>query len=586
MRPRAASVCLIALLAGGAPAAGGDEPPAAPPPPAFLDLARAAGLPTDEVRRAAAVDLDGDGRADLVFDAGKRVFLNRTEKGRLTFVEATKETGLRPETGRGADVLAWGDVDGDGDVDCFYGRYGDFAAETKKKNDDGLRSEIFLNDGKGRFTRRAGSGVGAHAETTATATFLDHDLDGVLDLYVGNWYVKYGEGLECHPSRLYHGVGDGTFVDVTEAAGMLGVEEPGRRDSRRPVYGVTATDWNDDGRPDLLVCAYGRQWNILWRNDGGGKFTDVAEATTFDGDADQSGVYPKEARDNPRLKDLVDEKPFRSNGNTFDAAVADFDADGDVDVFLAEITHWWAGPSSDKSALLVNRGKAAGFSFAREERGIVRTHEGARWNQGDLFAGWLDVGNDGRLDLFVASGDYPDEQRLRLWLQTPEHGFEEATERLGLRWTNCAQPTVADFDLDLRADLCLGTTNNRLPAEVAKTRSLAPALFAQTASAGGGHGLRLILQGLGKGHANRSAIGTRVTVRAGPVTAVREVTGCRGHAGHQDEFALTFGLGSAAGKASLTVRWPDAAGTLQTFEDVPLDRAYGLRQGDVLKPLP
>src|SRR5262245_36745735 len=121
MRPSAAAPWLLVLLAGGAPAARGDEPPPAPPPPpAFLDLARAAGLPTEEVKRAAAVDLDGDGRADLVFDAGKRVFLNRTEKGRLRFVETTKEAGLLPAVGRGADVLAWGDVDGDGDVDCFY----------------------------------------------------------------------------------------------------------------------------------------------------------------------------------------------------------------------------------------------------------------------------------------------------------------------------------------------------------------------------------------------------------------------------------------------------------------------------------
>lgn len=598
MKRRSVPLLLAAALCGSAaPAVRGDEPPPAPAPlpqlaPAFLDLARAAGLPEFEAKRAAAVDLDGDGKADLVFNSGARVFMNRTEQNRLTFVETTKEAGLAPATGpipapgRGAEVLTWGDVDGDGDIDCFYGRYCDFAAAAKSKNDDGLRSEIYLNDGTGRFTKKDGSGVGAHAETTATATFFDYDLDGVLDLYVGNWYIRYGEGLECFPSRLYHGVGDGTFVEVTEAAGMLGVEEPGRRDSRRPVYGVTATDWNGDGRPDLLVCAYGRQWNVLWRNEGGGKFTDVAEATTFDGDLDRSGVYPKEARENPRLKDLEDEKPFRSNGNTFDAAVADFDADGDMDVFLAEITHWWAGPSSDRSALLVNRGKDAGFAFAREERGIVRPHKDAHWNQGDLFAGWLDVGNDGLLDLFVASGDYPDEQRLRLYVQKPDHSFAEDAERLGLRWVNCAQPTVADFDLDGRADLCLGTTNVRLSPEVAKSRTLAPAVFLQTGTAGGGRGLRLLLEGAGKGHANRSAIGARVTARLGPVTAVREVMGCRGHAGHQDEFALTFGLGSAAGKASLEVRWPNAEGTVQRVGGVDVGRTYRLREGGTLVEVP
>lgn len=529
------------------------------------------------------MDLDGDGWTDLVFNSGERVFRNspREDGTGRRFVEVTDGAGLRPKEGRGATVLAWGDVDGDGDVDCFYGRYGDFAADSKKKNDDGLRSEVRLNDGKGRFTTKEGSGVGAHAETTSAATFVDFDADGLLDLFVGNWYVRYGEGLECFPSRLFRGNGDGTFTDVTEKAGMLGVEEPGRKDSRRPIYGVTHTDWDNDGDQDLLACAYGRQWNQLWRNNGDGTFTDVAEATTFDGDLERSGVYPAEARQHPRLKDLEDEKPFRSNGNTFDAAVADFDADGDVDVFLGEITHWWAGPSSDRSTLLVNLGKAAGFAFSREERGIVREHPTDRWNQGDIHAGWLDVGNDGLLDLFVASGDYPDEQRLRVFRQKADRTFADATKDVGIDWTNCAQPTVADFDRDGLPDLLLGNSNMRLAAEQTKDRVLRPALFRQT---DGGHWLRLTLVGRGKGGANRSALGARVFARAGDLRVVREVLGSRGHAGHTDEFAISMGFGEHATIDELDVRWPDRTGTVQRFFCVPADQDIRLVEGCGLVP--
>jgi enediyne biosynthesis protein E4 len=577
-----AAALLLGVLPRGASEA--EDAPAARPP-AFEEAAAAWGLPAFAAGRSVAVDLDGDGWPDLVCNSGERVFRNEATpdgKGRR-FVDVTDAAGLAPKEGRGASILAWGDVDGDGDVDCFYGRYSDFAAEAKKKNDDGLRSEIRLNDGKGRFTTKAGSGVGEHAETTSAATFFDADGDGVLDLYVGNWYVRYGEGLECFPSRLFRGKGGGTFEDVTEKAGMLGALEPGMRASRRPVYGVTHTDWDDDGDQDLLVCAYGRQWNVLWRNDGGLKFTDVGETTGFDGDADRSGVYPAKARENPRLKDLEDEKPFRSNGNTFDAAVADFDADGDVDVFLAEITHWWAGPSSDLSALLVSGGRAAGFAFAREARGIVRSHPTERWNQGDLYAGWLDVGNDGLLDLFVASGDYPDEQRLRLFRQRPDRTFEDATASSGIDWTNCAQPTVADFDRDGVADVLLGNSNTRLSPEQTKDRVLRPALFRQRA---GGRSLRLTLEGKGAGGANRSALGARVTVRAGDLRAVREVTGSRGHAGHHDEFALTFGLGPHAKIDELVVRWPDRAATVQRFTAVAADQRLHLRQGGILTPSP
>jgi hypothetical protein len=576
-------------------------PPPLPPAPAapslpvegwaqLVESGREVGLPDMEAGRCVAVDLDGDGDADLVVGAGKRVFRNDREGGKLHFTEVSAESGLAPADGkRGADVLAWGDVNGDGFVDCFYGRNRDSAPlgkDGKTREDDGLRSEIRLNDGHGHFTTKAGSGVGDENETTATATFVDVDRDGVLDLYVGNWYVKYGESLECFPSRLYLGRGDGTFRDVTYEAGMLGEAEPGHRNSRRPVYGITHADIDDDGDEDLLVEAYGRQWNVLWRNDGPGlggvpHFVDVAETTGFDGDDDRSGVYPAEARSNPRLKDLEDEKPFRSNGNTFDAAVGDFDDDGDLDVFTAEITHWWAGPSADLSSLLVNGGRASGFAFTREERGIVRPHEGAHWNQGDLFAGWWDVGNDGALDLFIASGDYPDAQKLRVYRQKPGHTFEDVSAALGIDWTNCGQPTLADFDRDGTADLCVPNSNTRLDAAAQKTRTLRLALYLQRAPKASW--IRLSLEGKGQGFANRSAIGARVRVTIGGRVLTREILGCRGHAGHHDEFALTIGLGAADVADSIEVRWPDRASTTQRFEKVDGRRAYRLVQGGTLE---
>ena len=337
-------------------------------PPLFEDVTQAVGLRGVEAVRVAFADLNGDGYADALIGR-TNVFLN--ERGRR-FVRFEGGRALAPEGVRGPNVVQLGDVNNDGRLDAYVGRYTELAKEGYE--DDGLRSEIWLGDGRGGFARKDHSGVETPAETTIAACFVDYDRDGHLDLFIGNSYVVYGQGYEAFPDRLFRGRGDGTFEGVTERAGLLGVAETGQRDSRRPTYGVTHADWNNDGYQDLLVASYGRQWNRLWRNNGDGTFTDVAVETTFDGDADRNGFYPAAI-------ERAAERPFRANGNTFDVAVADFDNDGDVDCFLAEITHWWAGSSSDLSMLLVNQGAGGAFAFRRSPARIERPHTAERWNQ-------------------------------------------------------------------------------------------------------------------------------------------------------------------------------------------------------------
>ena len=99
----------------------------------------------------------------------------------------------------------------------------------------------------------------------------------------------------------------------------------------------------------------------------------------FDGDRDRAGRYPlwlKRYWKERYGQERQDEKAFRAKGNTFHCAIADYDNDGDTDCILAEITHEWAGPSSDRTALLVNdNGKF-------ERRPFLRPHTTVgRWNQ-------------------------------------------------------------------------------------------------------------------------------------------------------------------------------------------------------------
>jgi hypothetical protein len=539
----------------------------------FEDFSARVGIPPGPAPTVCFADLNNDGWPDVVANR-TQIFLS--DKGRKLVRHPASDT-LQPKGPRDAQAVQLGDVNNDGNLDLFLCFMTDLS--NKDFKDDGRRNELWLGDGKGGFKKAAKPGWGDEATLSATACFLDFDRDGTLDLYVGNWYARPWQTEEAQVSRLYRGRGDGTFEDVTEKAGMLGVAEAGKRESRKPVFGATSTDWNNDGWPDLLVCVYGRQWNQLWKNNGDGTFTEVGEQTTFDGDEDESGTYTDQVRELYRKKGqrIDDDPPYRANGNTFDCAVADFDCDGDMDCFLGEIAHWWAGPSSDRSMLLVNEGERGGYAFKRDATrlGDLRPVPDVNWNEGDLHVGWLDVDNDGWQDLLVASSDYPDEQIVKLYHQKPDHTFEDWTATLGFRWVSASQISLGDFDRDGATDILVGRNHMRLTPEQQKAYPLTFGLFRNTIAAKMGNSfftLRLMGQ----------AVGARVRLWTGNHCQTREVYGGLGHAGHRDDTDCRFGVGKAAVIDKIEVRWNDGK-TVQTFEKVAPGRIYTLKKGGTLK---
>jgi len=572
-------VCgLVAWAPAPDGAARGDEAGDLPEGPWFADVAAERGLPKGPAHRNVFADLDGDGWFDAVVH-NERVFLNRPARGGgRRFVAAPDRLGLF-EGQRRPDLVLFADVDGDGDSDAYV-HYAQDPTDPEWE-DDGRRSHLRLFEG-GRFVPRRPEAL-AIPERIHAAAWLDYDLDGDLDLATGGGYLTGGGPLEAFPLRFFAGDGQGGFAEVTDEVGLTQRPEPGHADSRRPLYGLTTTDWNQDGWPDLLALAYGRQWNLLFRNDGG-VFTDVGQETGLAGDADRSGVYPEATKRFFRERygqERADEDPFRANGNTFDAAPGDYDNDGDVDLFLAEITHAWAGSSSDRSALLTNRGPDAGFRFDRDPGAMPRAHDVPSWNQGDLHAGWVDFDNDGRLDLLLASGDYPDEQLLRLFRQGPIGTFTDRTAAAGFAWENCGQLSLADYDRDGDVDVLIGRTHMRMPAEWRAEHPRRPALF-ENRVGHRAHWLNVRLEGAGPviGGANRQGLGARITVVSGSWRATRELSGGRGHSGHNDAVEAAFGLGERDRIDRLEVRWPNRARTVTVLEDVPVDAFVLVREAD------
>lgn len=552
-------------------------------------------------------DLDGDGYADLVVKKNGTsqrdthvVYHNvphPTLRGRRAFVEWTgtgidlnRRTGI---TGRAASFHQAADVDNDGDMDLFAASY--FQDDASDLLD---RQEILLNDGTGHFSLIAGGSSVATPErpTNSAAAFLDFDRDGKLDLFVADWYKNYGLTYEANQARLYHGLGDGTFSEVTEAAKLMEKAEVGQRDSRKPAYGASACDLDGDGYPDLMKANYGRQWNDLYLNLGNGTFENIAESAHVDGDDNHDfhdnqmwlcwcKFHPNDCTlpTQPQIDcsqsawSADDENPFRLNGNTWELLCADYDRDGDLDLLSLEVAHGWAGQSSDRTQILQNNGKRGReLAFTRlsgEQSGVNRPRAGAFWNEGDIWAAWMDYDNDGLVDLLIHEGAYP-ENRLYLFRQQVGGTFKDVALLNGLDLPNPGAAAVADFDLD--GDLDIVTTV--VPGKGTWTKG--SLLYFRNQLGEHYNWIRIDLKGAGPPDgSNRMGMGAWVKVASGGKTQMWEVSGGDGRFGNQKELSLTFGLGRVCDDVDIEVRWPNKALTIQRFEKVRANYRVRLTEG-------
>ena len=577
--------------------------------PWFSEITAEVGLGTAELPKALATsvyagDLDGDGYADALgslipatreTDKLRYHFLlmNRPDPNdakKRIFVDTTKESGLTRtrdgKGGRGYTVAFLGDLDNDGDLDVI----------TCPGAADVLDPcGALLNDGTAHFELAPLSQLELDgAYQVDSGTLFDLDRDGILDFWPGTFGSR--------PS-LYKGGGDGRFTDIADQAGLPSQSGPSaKHQSFRATFGVTACDLDSDGDQDVILADYGREANQVWLNDGG-KFTEhgielgVAFDDRMDCSDDESyrcwcelnagkckpGLPASKLTCPPGANQRVwvpgqSDQPYRQGGNTFGIACGDVDNDGDMDLMTAEIVHWDVGTCSDPSELLLNDSPPGGplKKFRRPGEaalGMARAKPPG-WNRGDMMPEFPDVDLDGLKDIYLTTSDYPDSANHGwLWRQKADHTFEDISVASGAGQKQIHGVAWVDIDNDGDLDMLAGTTTAR---GVAKNNALR---VYRNDIGQDGNWSQVLLHGLGAGHANRSAVGARVSITAGGVTQIREVQGGHSHEAVQNGYVLTFGLGASCAIDELSVRWPDAAATVQTWKDVRANYRLELTEG-------
>ncbi len=504
----------------------------------FPDVAAAAGLDVDALAGGVVLeDFDHDGLLDLMvsswgFTDKDQVHVFRNN-GDGTFEDRTEKAGL---TGLYSGLnMIHGDYNNDGFADVLILRGGWLHGEGH------YPFSLLRNNGDFTFTDVTEEAGLMHFKSTQTAVWFDYNGDGWLDLFVGT----ESDGPDIIPCELFRNNGDGTFTDVAKDCGL---------DLTLFVKGVASGDYNNDGRPDLMLSTQsGRK--MLLRNDG-------------PAGADHS---PKALW---RFTDVTEDAGMSGPSNTFPCWFWDYDNDGWLDVMVTgysiqnsgDIASDYLGrPHLAQKAKLYHNNHDGTFTDVSRAAGVSKLLHAMGTNFGDL-------DNDGWLDFYVGTGN-PDFATLipnRMFRNDGQGHFQDVTTSGGFGQLQKGHGIAfGDIDNDGDQDI-YSVVGGALEADHYHNQ-----LFENPGH--GNHWLKLMLEGV---KTNRVAIGARVKVvirENGAERAIHRVVGSGASFGSQT-FRQEIGLGQATAVERVEIFWP-VTGVTQVITGLEIDHAYHICEG-------
>ena len=369
----------------------------------FSNVTESAGL-TSLGGRMAWGDYDNDDDQDLLM-SGSILYQNN---GDGTFTNVSDTAGV---TGLSSNGGVWADFNNDGYLDFFA------MVNSLTEND-----KFMQNNGDGTFTDITSTALAPEDIDywpTEGAAWGDFNKDGYVDVYLANYELPGEELSRGTPDKLYRNNGDGTFTDV---AADLGIDPGDTDEDRMCGRGVNWGDFNDDGWPDIYVSNYRLDPNFLYMNNGNGTFTEVSEELGVQG-------Y----------------KVSNAWGHTIGSAWGDFNNDGYLDLFNANLAHPRFAGFSDQSLMFLNNGPPDyDFNDFTETAGVIFIETNSEPCLGD----W---NNDGWLDILITNVYELFWQQL--YRNDGDATLTDVTYFSGLDIENGWGATFVDYDEDGYLDL-------------------------------------------------------------------------------------------------------------------------------------
>lgn len=477
-----------------------------PPETWFEDRTQSAGFPMNLSNQTiATADLNGDGFLDIV--AGGRVFFNNKD---FTFSDETVRLAYDP-TGIAIHPII--DINNDGAPDILL-LYNDSAGH-----------QVLINQKNGNFLKQ---NLPARIPVRGVSSYSIADInnDGFPDIFIGRLWTLYpAGGPDIVPNYLFLNDGQGSFTNGTT---MIYHPLFVHRRSRGSAW----CDYDSDGDLDLYVTNYYLEPDELWRNEGNGKFTDMAGVLGLDRN--------------------------KSNQSSHGTGVdwGDYDNDGDFDLLVPMLAHPGFMLQYDHlPTQLYRNGGAPAFMFYGETNssGIEyeETHSGGAWG---------DIDNDGDLDFAITT--FYGCRYIDIYQQTDVGKFKLVSKEAGISEIVSGEDVCwADWDNDGKLDMAIGDQGNFR-------------IWKNNCPSWDEHWTEIELNATS---GNILAIGARVEVHANGKKYMQEVTAGRG-VRMQKPARLHFGLDKVTSIDSVKVRWPGNT-QFERFDGVQVDKLNYLKQG-------